>query len=228
MLVEGAPATAVTAATWDRWRLLVPHVASVVARLRGPEDLVLGFVELVHRTSEYLIARGSFDDARTLLERMLAVLEQDQQDSDDTAIGLTLTGLGEVLERVGDFEAALEAHQRALTTLRKRYEADHPRVARASSGLGRTLTCHQGIRLWRSEALPEAEDHFNQAIATLTKTLGPAHPVVAQSLSALGQVRQDRGDTAGGAACQEAALAIVEKAFGDHHPDVGHLHDKLG
>ena len=231
LLSAAAPASATDAADWPHWQLLVPHLTQVTATL-DTADLAgadgARLVAVLHRTSEYLVARESFTDGRDLLWRLLLVLESQQGDDHDLTVASTLTLLGEVLERSGEYRQALGGYERALELLRRHHPPDHASHARTASGLARVLTCHGGATLWRPEDLPGAEDSFHRALDLLAVQLGPQHPVVAQTLAGLGQVRQDRGDLTAAVECLERSLTMLEHAYGDRHPDVGHALDKLG
>jgi tetratricopeptide (TPR) repeat protein len=214
--------------TWGMWQQLVPHTiqmaGSVEDQPANAEDLVV----LLRRTSEYLVARGSFVDAAALLRRALVLLECVDPSYTWQMVGCTHTELGEVLERRGDVAEAIEHFERGLECFQQESSVPSPWLARTSAGLARSLTCHSGVSMWASKALPEVEQRFVRALAVLTSALGPDHPVVAQALSGLGQIRQDRGNVTGGIECHKKALEIVTAIFGANHPDVGHLHDKLG
>lgn len=214
--------------TWGIWQLVVPHAMQMAGSVEDQPANAEGMVVLLRRTGEYLVARGSFDDAADLLRRALTLLERLDSSPSWQMVGCTHTELGEVLERRGDVAEAVEHFERGLECFQRQSSVASSWIARASAGLARSLTCHSGVSMWASKALPEVEQRFVRALTVLTAALGSDHPVVAQALSGLGQIRQDRGDVAGGIDCLKKALVIVTATFGSNHPDVGHLHDKLG
>jgi tetratricopeptide (TPR) repeat protein len=240
LLVDRPPAAPGDLASWSCWQAFLPHIAFLTEELAAaspgegdemialPEDARRGFVEIVHRAAEYLVVRGSFDDAQNLLSCLLTVLRRPASGDGYGAVAATLVLLGEVVERLGRAEEALRDYRTALDVLGPRHGPDHPWVARASTGLARMLTCHEGATRWQPENLAEAEESFVRSLSVLTAQLGQGHPVVAQTLAGLGQIRQDRGDPLTAVACFEEALATLEQVYGPDHPDVGHAHDRLG
>jgi len=183
---------------------------------------------VLHRTSEYLVARESFTDGRDLLWRLLLVLESQQGDDHDLTVASTLTLLGEVLERSGEYRQALGGYERALELLRRHHPPDHPSHARTASGLARVLTCHGGATLWRPEDLPGAEESFHRALDLLAVQLGPRHPDVGHALDKLGYALGRSGDLAAARARHEQAHDVLSATYGEGHAETGWSLSNLG
>ena len=232
LLVAAAPTATSPSASWPLWQDLVPHVVFLAGSADPGPGIEADFVDLLHRTGEYLVARGSFDDARALLERTMELAQVKAGDRATAPAQLeqarTWMELGDVLCKGGNPQDAVMAYERALTVFRRYHPDDHPWVARSVAGLTTAMSCHQGVSLWQAQELPRAQRSFEAALAVLRHALGPEDPVVAHAVSGLGNVLQDRGDVDGAVACQEEARDALKAAYGPDHPDVGHVYGKLG
>ena len=114
--------------------------------------------------------------------------------------------LGPVLDRAGDYQAAIEAFEQALAIQEAALGPDHPLVADELSALA-NATDSAGKH---DEALPL----YERAVRIQEETLGPEHPRLANtlnnmstSLHVLGRLEETR-------AALERALEIWEKAYG--------------
>ena len=106
----------------------------------------------------------------------------------------------------GQYAAAVEAHQRALSLRVQLLGQNHPLVARSHSNLGTAFK-----NLGRLE---DARAEYEQALAIEELALDPSHPQVAETLNNLGNVLQAQGSPTGARRALERALRIKEAAFG--------------
>jgi tetratricopeptide (TPR) repeat protein/predicted Ser/Thr protein kinase len=100
-----------------------------------------------------------------------------------------------------DLEAALELETRRLGP-------GHPALAAIHEQLGEVL------RLAGRD--DEALAHVEQAIAVAEATLGPEHPSTARRILGRAQVHERRGDLAAALRDDLHALAVWERAYGEH------------
>lgn len=212
---------------WPRWDVLVPHIREIARAARSHPFSDAKFIDLTHAASAYLVIRGQYSDAVALMRDSHALTGAVAPSADDAMVGRSLTLLGEAMEQQGMFKEALDAQERAVQILQTGAEPDDPWLARAMAGLGSVLTCHSGVSLWKPTELEEAEARFVHALTVLTAAFGEHSPIVARLHAALGQVRQDRGDLAGGRDCLERALTMLEAVLEPGHPEIGHCCDKL-
>ncbi|MEM9458662.1 MAG: serine/threonine-protein kinase [Myxococcota bacterium] len=124
----------------------------------------------------------------------------------------SLTSLGLVSERQGDYEQARAYHQRALALQQQALGPDHPYVATSLNNLGNVV--------YTQGDYEQARAHHQRALAIRQKTLGPNHPHVALSLNNLGNAVYRQGDYEQARAHQQRALAIRQKALAPDHPDI--------
>ncbi|HEY5878512.1 MAG TPA: tetratricopeptide repeat protein, partial [Nakamurella sp.] len=211
--------------TWREWEPLIPHIREIARSSRNARQVDAGFIELTHAAVGYLSTRGQFTEALDLMRDSHELMEASA--AGDEAIGRSLTLLGESFEQCGLLRRAIDVQEAAIKLLQVVTTPDDPWLARALGGLGRVLTCHAGVSLWKPSELADAEQRFVNALRVLGPALGQESPVVAKLHGALGQVRQDRGDLPGARVCLERALAITESVLEPGHPEIGHCHDRL-
>ncbi|HEY8375603.1 MAG TPA: tetratricopeptide repeat protein, partial [Nannocystis sp.] len=124
-----------------------------------------------------------------------------------------LVHTGIVRQIRGEFAAARELHERALSLLDRPEQPDVPSLIGALSNLGNTLA---------DLGLPDdAEACQRRAVALAEDFFGPDHPQTAVLLNNLGAALADRGRDDEAAALHERALAIKERALGPDHLSVG-------
>ncbi|MGF1475787.1 MAG: tetratricopeptide repeat protein, partial [Geminicoccaceae bacterium] len=82
-------------------------------------------------------------------------------------VARTLGNLGNVLEALGDYQAARDAQNSALKIFEKAYGPDHPEVAITLTNLG--------IVLRELGETSEARDCFDRAASIFEARLGPDH-----------------------------------------------------
>ena len=106
----------------------------------------------------------------------------------------------------GNYQAAIEAHQRALALRRELLGEKHPLVARSHSNLG--------IAFKQLGRLDDARAQYEQALSIEEQVLDPSHPQVAETLNNLGNVLQAQDSPTGARRALERSLRIKEAAFG--------------
>jgi len=163
--------------------------------------------------------RGSRDEARSLLERALAIREQTNGPVDpDTAE--VLANLAGVLHETGDSAAARPLLERVLGIKEQTLGPEHPETVLALNNLGVLLRVSGD---WNA-----ARPLLERALAIREKTLGSEDPDTAASLHALAQVLVDLGQSVAARPLFERALAIREKALGPEDPETASSIDDLG
>lgn len=227
LLRRAAPTGYESRGTWREWEPLIPHIREITRSARNATRVDAEFVELTHDAVGYLSTRGQSWEALDLMRDSHALVETNVADADDRAMGRSLTMLGEAFEQCALLRQAIDTQEAAIKALQAGSTPEDPWLVRALGGLGRVLTCHAGISLWKPAELEEAEQRFVTALRILGPALGERNPIVAKLHGALGQVRQDRGDLAGALRCFRKALDIAETTLETGHPEIGHCHDRL-
>lgn len=117
-----------------------------------------------------------------------------------------LNNVGVLAWAKGDWDAAIDAHTRALVLRQRVLGPDHPVLARSLSNLG--------IALRAAGRLPEAIARYREAQALEERVLDPSHPAVAETLNNLGNALAASGDRAAAIDALKRSLDIKERAFG--------------
>jgi serine/threonine protein kinase/tetratricopeptide (TPR) repeat protein len=120
----------------------------------------------------------------------------------------------------GDFNAAREGYEEALSIFEAEYGSDHPVVAQVMSNLAVALR-----DLGESE---RAREMYQRSLEIRKATLGAKHPQVAESLNNLANLDARRGDNDSARALHLQALAIREASLPAAHPSVGNTLRGLG
>ncbi|HVI00818.1 MAG TPA: serine/threonine-protein kinase [Enhygromyxa sp.] len=148
---------------------------------------------------------GNHDVAIALYERARADLE--------ASLGPAHPGLFNVLNNMGAAYLVLGREAEAEAVLRQALELaaqtmpeKHASIGHAHNNLGELLV-GQGHHL-------EARERFGEAIDRWTRSLGPDHPYVAQSLTGRGLARLELDDAAGAREDLERAFAIRDARGG--------------
>jgi eukaryotic-like serine/threonine-protein kinase len=119
------------------------------------------------------------------------------------------TIIGRMYRRVGLYEKAQHALERALVSGRAAFGPEHATVAQTLNDLG-ALAAEKGDYTTAAASL-------ESALAIRRKIHGPAHTNVADTLAELGRIYQDQGFNERAESMHREALAIRRKALGDDH-----------
>jgi hypothetical protein len=121
---------------------------------------------------------------------------------------LEVQGLVEV-DR-GNFNAGIEAHEKALATAKAEFGADDPEILNDELLLATTLS--------KAGAYGKAVPHYEHALAVREKSVGPNHPDIATLASDLGAAYTHDGAYTKAHAAFTRALAIREAMYGKKSP----------
>jgi len=198
-------------AGWDRCGRLVPHALAVTAYDEAVDLEPQASSRLLARVGIYLQTRGQLYEARSVLDRALAIAEV-AYGPDCPEAGTHLANLGAVLHDLGELADARRCLERALAIAEATYGDEHPSVGINASNLG-------GVLADLGQPGP-ARLCFERALAIDEAIHGPDHPTVASDLSNLALVLWDDGDTLEAQRCYEQALVIDEALYGPEHPTV--------
>ena len=203
-------------AAWPRCSRLLPHALACLERVGDDPPAIAA--DLLDAVGCYLDGRGQYQEARTLLERSVAI-EEAARGADHPRVADRLNSLGRVYDDLGRCEEALALFRRALAIDRAALGPDHPNVARRLNNVGKVLV---DTGRW-----DDAEGLLEQALRIDEAAYGAEHPAVAMRLVNLGVIQARRGHPEPARRLFERALRIDEAAFGPDHPrvafDLGNL-----
>ena len=204
---------------WASCVRYLPHAVAVVDHVGDTDGAALDAALLLNRMGLYLDVRAQYKEARSYLERALAIREQ-ALGPEHPNTALSLNNLGALLDAQGDLAGARVYYERALAIREQVLGPEHPDTALSLNNLGYVLQA-QGD-------LAGAKPYYERALAIYEQALGPEHPDTALSLNNLGYVLQAQGDLAGAKPYYERALAIYEQVLGPEHPNTARSLNNLG
>ncbi len=120
----------------------------------------------------------------------------------------------------GDYAAAREAYEHALSDLLALHGERHLLTAMAQRGLG--------VTLFELGEYAAAQEYLQRALATRETLLGREHADTAQVLNGLACVRFGQRDIDSGLELVQEALAVREASLGPDHPDTIESLNNLG
>jgi tetratricopeptide (TPR) repeat protein len=128
---------------WPQWAVLLPHVLAAAGHAghpgRQPGPAVMNDASwLLDRAGTYLQVQAQLTDAKTLLERALAI-DEAAYGPDHPGVARDLNNLATILRDLGDPAGARPLQERALAITEAAYGPDHPDVGTRLNNLATIL-----------------------------------------------------------------------------------------
>lgn len=196
---------------WLNYSALMPHGLAVAEHTKELQKAFVLVARIFNRLGLYLRARADFNQAKSIYERALTLLERAGGNNEGITAAV-LSNLGNVLRDLKELDSALDCQQRSLEIRTKIYTEDDNEVAIGLNNLGMVM-------LDRGD-LAGARAQFERAIELGEAVYGREDHRLATRVSNLGLVLWIQGDIAGARSCAERALAINEATYGADHPSV--------
>jgi tetratricopeptide (TPR) repeat protein len=198
---------------------LLPHALATIGHAEALSIAHETTIRLLNLCANYLKMRGTFSDAKVLLNRSLQIAES-VYGSQDPATAIIMNNLGGVCRDLGCYVDAEKYFRRSLDIAKKTYDYDHTQVATYINNLGSVL---QDLGNYK-----EARECYERALEIDEAFYGPNHPKVAIRVNNLGGVLRALGDLTEVQRCFERALKIDELNYGIDHPAVATDINNLG
>jgi tetratricopeptide (TPR) repeat protein len=205
--------------SWARCARLLPHALATTAHASSIRADPNTTADLLAKAGRYLLGRTELRQARSILERALAIREA-RLGADQLDVAEILSDLGRALRELGELADAVEAHTRALAIRQAQLGPDSLDVADSLAGLGGAL--------WNQGKLAPAREAHERALTIRQMRLGPNHALVAQSMSNLGNVLRELGELAVARDILEQSLSIREARHGADDPRLANTLSNLG
>ena len=166
---------------------LLPHVLLCATWIEQVLNTSPTAARLLNQAGYYLYERGRYREAEPLLQRALAIQEQELGASHpDTA--QSLNNLAGLYDRQGKYVEAEPLYQRALAIREQELGASHPDTAQSLNNLA---------ELYRVQGkYVEAEPLYQRALAIKEQELGANHPSTATNLNNLALLYYAQGKDA--------------------------------
>ncbi len=199
------------------------NAEAVLARMGGGDA---ARAELALRRANLEMSRARYVEARALYELAIEITGRAGAASDLT-VATALAGLGRVQVALGEHEAAVRSHARAIEVREQLLGPAHPLLARSHYNFGKALLINGRAA--------EAEARFRQAIEIKQRAFGVDAPVLAGDLLALGTTLMDQLEYDEALERFERALALETarergdtKLKGSIHSNIGELLRRRG
>jgi non-specific serine/threonine protein kinase/serine/threonine-protein kinase len=172
---------------------------------------------LIGTLSRVYASLGLYRQSVELGERALAL---NGVDNEGGGFDEVLLAIGSSRQRLGDFEKARAALDRALAMRVADRGEDHLDVAQALNALGSLE--------WQLGRFDASKTLHERALAVAERAGAPDHQFVAESLRGLGRVANGTQKFEASLAYHRRALAIIERVHGTEHPLVADAYDDVG
>lgn len=194
---------------------LLPHALLCI---NGPEISCRAKTSLLSKIADYLLYyRGQYAEAEPLLQRALAICEQ-EFGSSHAETALALNALGSLYREQARYGEAETLLQRALAICEQALGASHPDTAENMNCLG-LLYGYQG-------KFAEAEEFFQRSLSLYEEAIGAYHLRISSPLGNLAVLFLRQGRYREAEPLFQRALAICERELGSSHPRVSmHLYN---
>jgi non-specific serine/threonine protein kinase/serine/threonine-protein kinase len=183
------------------------------------QDQPIVQARLMATMGEVYTNMGLYDEARPLLERSLAIREE-QLGLDHLDVAESLQRLAWLFRERGEFKKAGPLLERVIAIRERHLRPDHLDVGNGVASLGANY-----LQQGRYE---EAEPLLRRALAIRERSLGPDDPAVAASVNNLGILLWRQRKFAEAEPFFERSLAIREQALRPNHPRVATSLNNLG
>jgi tetratricopeptide (TPR) repeat protein len=194
---------------WEACERLVPHIQAVAAHLEQQSIAQAEAAALFDQAGRYLQERARYEQTALLLQRALAIREQELGASHPETAS-SLNNLALLYRAQGKYAEAEPLFQRALAIREQQFGPTHPRTAISLTNLA---------RLYQDQSkYAEAEPLFQRALAIREQQFGASHPDTVRSLNDLAEFYEDQGRYQEAELLYQRALTICELQLGPNHP----------
>ena len=195
--------------TWSQCDRFLPHALTCGSLIEQEKMTFPEAAALLMQTGWYLAERIRYAEAELLLQRSLAIYEQ-QLGLEHLDTANSASTLGWFYNRQGRYAEAEPLYQRALAIYEQQLGSEHPGTVQSLNNLA---ACYN-----RQGRYTEAEPFYQRALAICERQLGSLHPLTAMSLNNLAMNYDEQGRYAEAEPFYQRALAIYEQQLGPQHP----------
>lgn len=177
------------------------------------------FVYCRARMGSIAVNLGQFEVGRIYLDEALSFGRFHLEES-DTSRAVGLTEMGALLRQTGNYSAALNEYEEALSIRFAAHGGLHPSVAHLYNYMALT---HQRLSDYKS-----AEAFYNEALRITTTIQQRDNRLVASLHNNLGMLHRVRGDYDQALKYLEKSVVLMRTSYGESHPDVAIALKNLG
>ncbi|KZP27901.1 TPR-like protein [Athelia psychrophila] len=196
--------------SWDECEVFVPHFTALGTQDQKYSVISEEYMVTNESISVYLVSRGRYSEAKTLLDRVLAHRRR-LLGPKDMGTAHVMHSLAEVNSKLGRYEEAESLYLPVLAAQEKQLEADHPCLL---------TTVHNLALLYESQgSFDQAESSYGRALAGRERQLGADHPKTLVTVNSLAGLCVSQGKFDEAESLFTRALEGQEKHIGADHSD---------
>lgn len=128
--------------------------------------------------------------------------------------------LATLLNSAGEYQKAIEYHERSLEIKKALLGLDHIEISNSYHNLG--------VVYYFTGDYDKALDHYNSALSIQLKNHGELHIKNANSYNNIAMILNNKGDYEKAKTLYEKSIAIKEKLLDPDHPSIGRGYNNLG
>lgn len=193
---------------FDRAMLAVQMAAAAIEGAGGNPELS---AQLTHYEALILDTKGKHAEAKAKYLAALAAWQR-KGETDTPKIALVYNDLGVVERSLGNLDAALQYHEKALAIRTREFGENHPWVFSSVLNIGNIA--------WSRSDYDGAIRSYERALAIAAEVFPANHPQTALALGNLASAYDHKDMPAQSIATYRRALAMNEALSGPTHPEV--------
>ena len=198
-------------ASWRQCEVYIPHIHSLTTRNEISDRARDLLISANGAVSVYLLSRGRYNEAQTLLEQLFA--EQRQlYGSEHPDVLATMHELAKVYYHQGQYAEAEKLYNRVLRSFEQQLGSDHVDVLKIMNNLA---LVYDGQARYA-----EAEKLYNRVLRSQEQQLGSDHVDVLNTMNNLATVHNFQGRYAEAEKLYNRVLRSQEQQLGSDHVSV--------
>ena len=197
--------------SWQQYEIYISHIQALTTRDKISDRARDNLIAKNGKVARYLCARGRYNDAQTLGERLLS--QQIQScGSEHIDVLTTMHNLASVYSSQGRYADAENMYNRVLRSLEQQLGSDHVDVL---------TTMHNLAIVYSSQGrYAEAEKLYNRVLRSREQQLGSDHVQVLTTMHNLAVVYSSQGRYTEAEKLFNRVLRSREQQLGSDHVDV--------
>lgn len=156
-----------------------------------------------------LYKQGLFDRAINLYEECISKYIYLEKGSDSAYVASTYNNIAAAYSIKGDYEKALQYHEKSLQIKIKKYEDSHPEIADSYNNIA--------IVYYNQADYVRALSNYNKSLIIYTSKFGKDHPKVADTYYNIAIVYYNRNNFDTALSYYDKAVQIRQRELGSDH-----------
>ncbi|CAF0828504.1 unnamed protein product [Didymodactylos carnosus] len=172
------------------------------------KDLVRYMQRDLENPGDLLLKLGEYDKAEIYYNRTMRELKQN-----DPAISICYHGLGVIAQEKGDYQTAVDYHQKALNIRQEHYPADDLRIGYSYYHLGNVFRQTMEHEM--------AITYYKKALKLMSDSIVPVHADIALVYKNIGYLQLNKGQYDVALGSFKQSLIIEQKYLPPNHSNIG-------